>query len=113
MLKATSGFEKLITGCWFYYPTAFQGCADIVFGHGVRMGGQTDGRRENVCLGCISETIRCRKLRLGRDIGWGCRYATSWCDHDLAFDHAVVTSSLKILSRLYLRNCKVLEVDTW
>ena len=24
-----------------------------------------------VCRGCISETIRCRKLILGRDIGWG------------------------------------------
>ena len=27
------------------------------------------GRREIVCPGCISETIRCRKLILGRDIG--------------------------------------------
>ena len=27
------------------------------------------GRREKVCLGCISETVRCRKLILGRDIG--------------------------------------------
>ena len=26
-------------------------------------------RREIVCLGCISETVRCRKLILGRDIG--------------------------------------------
>ena len=29
------------------------------------------GRREIVCLGCISETVRCRKFILGRDIGWG------------------------------------------
>ena len=27
------------------------------------------GRREIVCPGCISETVRCRKLILGRDIG--------------------------------------------
>ena len=27
------------------------------------------GRREKVCLGCISETVRCRKLILGRVIG--------------------------------------------
>ena len=27
------------------------------------------GRREKVCPGCISETVRCRKLILGRDIG--------------------------------------------
>ena len=27
------------------------------------------GRREKVYPGCISETVRCRKLILGRDIG--------------------------------------------
>ena len=27
------------------------------------------GRREKVCPGCISETVRCRKLIHGRDIG--------------------------------------------
>ena len=27
------------------------------------------GGREIVCPGCISETLRCRKLILGRDIG--------------------------------------------
>ena len=41
------------------------------------------------------------------DIGWRCRCATSWCDLDLNFDLAVVTLSLKILSGLYLRKCKV------
>ena len=70
---------------------------------GVRAG----GRREIVCPGCISETVRCRKLILGRDIGWGCSCATSWSDFDLTFDLAVVTLSLKILSGLYLGNCKV------
>ena len=29
------------------------------------------GRREIVCPGCISGTVRCRKFILGRDIGWG------------------------------------------
>ena len=37
----------------------------------------------------------------------GCRCATSWSDLDLTFDLAVVTSSLKILSGLYLGNRKV------
>ena len=37
----------------------------------------------------------------------------SWSDLDLTFDLAVVTLSLKILSGLYLGNCKVYEVDTW
>ena len=37
----------------------------------------------------------------------------SWSDLDLTFDLAVVTSAYKILSGLYLGNCKVLEVDTW
>ena len=32
-------------------------------------GGRAGGRWEKVCLGCISETVRCRKLILGRDIG--------------------------------------------
>ena len=56
-----------------FYPTALKGCWGIVFTHGVRMGGWVDGRaggrREEVCLACISETISCRKLILGRDIG--------------------------------------------
>ena len=59
-----------------FYPTALKGCWGIVFTHGVRMGGRAGGmggrpggRREKVCPGCISETIRCRKLILGRDIG--------------------------------------------
>ena len=69
--------------------------------------GRSGGRREIVCLDCISETVRCRKFILGRDIGWGCRCATSWSDLDLTFDFAVVTLSLKILSRLYLDNHKV------
>ena len=37
----------------------------------------------------------------------GCRCATSWCDLDLTIDLATVTLSLKILSGLYLGNCKV------
>ena len=37
----------------------------------------------------------------------GYRCATPWCDLDLTFDLAVVTLNLKILSVLYLRNCKV------
>ena len=39
-------------------------------GHPVgRARGWVGGQREKVCPGCISETIRCRKLILGRDIG--------------------------------------------
>ena len=34
-----------------------------------RVGGLAGGRLEKVCPGCISETVRCRKLILGRDIG--------------------------------------------
>ena len=44
---------------------SFLPCRGIVFTHGVWMG----GRWEKVCLGCISETVRCRKLILSRDIG--------------------------------------------
>ena len=35
---------------------------------GVRAGGWAGGGKR-VCPGCISETVRCRKLMLGRDIG--------------------------------------------
>ena len=44
-----------------------------------------------VCPGCISETVSCMKLIFGRDIGLGCRCATSWCDLDLTSDLARVT----------------------
>ena len=33
--------------------------------------GLAGGQRKKVCPGCISETVRCRKLILGRDIGLG------------------------------------------
>ena len=32
-------------------------------------GGQAGGRWEKVCPSCISETVRCKKLILGMDIG--------------------------------------------
>ena len=54
-----------------FYHTARKGCRGIVFTHGVRMGGRVCRRREIVCPGCISETVRCRKFILGRDIAWG------------------------------------------
>ena len=77
------------------------------------MSGWAGGRQERVCLDCISETVRCRKLILGRDTGLRVRCTVSWCDLDLTFDFAVVTLTYKILTGLYLGNHKVLEVDTW
>ena len=66
-------------------------------------GQRVSGQWEKSCPDYISETVRCRKLILGRDIGWGVyRCATSWCDLDLTFDLAVVTLSLKILNCLVL-----------
>ena len=47
-----------------FYPTAFEG---IAFTHTVQMGGLVD-IGEKVCLCCISETIRCRKLKLDIDL---------------------------------------------
>ena len=89
--------------CLFFTP---QGLSGIVFTHGVRMGGWICGRWEKVHPGCLSETIRCRKLILGTLVKM-CRCATSWSDLDLTFELAVVTLSLKILSGLYLGNRKV------
>ena len=54
-----------------FNPTALKGCRGIVFTHDVRMGGHPRGRWEKVCPGCISETVSCRKLIRGRDIGLG------------------------------------------
>ena len=62
------GYSRLI---WYgnnnFYPTALKSCQGIVFTHVVTAG----GRQEKVCPGCISESVRCRKLILGREIGWG------------------------------------------
>ena len=48
-----------------FYPTALKG---VLFSPMVSRwaGGM---HREKVCLGCISETVRCRKLIFGTDIG--------------------------------------------
>ena len=37
----------------------------------------------------------------------------SWCNLDLTFDLAIVTLTFIILSRPYLRKCKLQEVDFW
>ena len=77
---------------------------DFAFTDGVRMG----GRQEKACPGSISETLRYKMLILSRKIGVkGCGCTMSWCDLDLTFDVTLVTLSLKILSRLYLRTNKV------
>ena len=65
LVRMSLRFGSLLKPIISFYPTALKGCRGIVFTHGVRMG----GRREKVCPGCISETVRCRKLILGRDIG--------------------------------------------
>ena len=52
-----------------FYPTALKGCQGIVFTHvSGRAGGRVAGK---VCPACLSETVRCRKLIRGRDIGYG------------------------------------------
>ena len=57
-----------------FYPTAVK-AVGVLFSPmvsrwvGGRAVGQADGRLEEVCTACISETVRCRKLILGRDIG--------------------------------------------
>ena len=59
-----------------FYPTDLKGCRGYCFHPwcpdgraGVLSGGRVGVRREKVCPGCILETVRCRKLILGRDIG--------------------------------------------
>ena len=74
-----------------------------LFTHGVQIGGRATGKS---CPRCISETVRCRKLIHGRDIGWGCRCATSWSDQDSTFDLTMVTLTYKILSELVLETVR-------
>ena len=49
-----------------FYPTALKGC-QVLFSPMVS--GWAGGRREKVCPGCISETVRCMKLILDSEIG--------------------------------------------
>ena len=62
-------FDCWMSICSHFYPTALKGCRGI-FSPMVSgwPGGQVGGGKK-VCPGCISETVRCRKLILGRDIG--------------------------------------------
>ena len=45
--------------------------------------------------GLYLKTVKCRKLILSRDIGYGYRCATSWYDFGLTFDFTIVTLTLK------------------
>ena len=70
---------------FLFYSTALKDCPGIVFSP-MHPDGWVGGGWEKVCLGSILETIRCRKMKLGRDIGGGgggggC--ATLWCNFDL------------------------------
>ena len=49
-----------------FYPSALR-AVRVLFSPMVF--GWVGGWREEVCPACISETVRCRKLILGRDIG--------------------------------------------
>ena len=44
---------------------------------------------------------------------WGCRYALSWCDLDLAFDLALVTLIYKILLKTTISLYMVGTLDGW
>ena len=55
-----------------FYPTAFKGCADIVFTHGIWMGGQAAGKSLSGLYLRNDEVHDVEtKLILSRDIGWG------------------------------------------
>ena len=40
----------------------------------------------------------------------GCKCAVLWWDLDLTFDLAIVILTVKMLSRLYLGNCKIVII---
>ena len=53
------------------------------------------------------------QLIIGRYIDWEYMCGMSNCNLDLTFDLVVMTLAIRILSRLYLPNQNVGEVDTW
>ena len=80
-------------------------CMGIVYTHYIQHLVQWAGgwREQYPRLGCISETIRCRKLILwDNDI---CLCMQHRGDLDLMFGLVVVTLTFKILSGLCLGNC--------
>ena len=58
---------------------------------------------------CILETVRCRKLKLGRDIGWGRRCAKSCCDLGVTFG----LGSAKMLSTVIDETYFFYHKDIW
>ena len=69
------------------------------------MGGQAGGRKKLIWA-LSQKPLRC-KMSIGRDLGLGYMHAVSWCDFDLTFDLAIMTLTFKIMSGLYVENCKV------
>ena len=66
-----------------------------------------------LCLGYILETIRFRKLILGRDISWGYMCARSWCDLDMSVDLAYLMPfdvSTRISDTIYLSYISLISV---
>ena len=62
-------FQHIVYVHIIFTSTAFQPMVSGLVG---RCGVVRSGRwQENSCLGCISETVKCRKLVLGWNIGWG------------------------------------------
>ena len=91
-----------------FYPPA---CAGIDFTHSVRMGGWIGRQWEKVVqLLYYIRNYKVLEVKLGRDIGWGSRCATSWCDLDLTFDLAAVILSLKIFPGYISENVRY---KTW
>ena len=67
-LSGLSPVMSMVLWLWIstFYPTALKDCRGIVFSHGVLMGGRLSGKS---LLQKQKQTVRCRKLILGRDIG--------------------------------------------
>ena len=99
-LNITDTALKVSRSLYFFTPQPLR-CPN-----GQASGGGGGRQREEVCLACISETVRCRQLILGRNIGRGCRCALSWSDLDLTCELAGVTLTYNILSGLYLETLR-------
>ena len=65
------GFENYFPGLLMLFTPQPLRAVGVLFSPMVSrwVGGRAGGRREEVCPACISESIRSRKLILGRDIG--------------------------------------------
>ena len=68
-IREIKQFTEMYSWFFFFFFFTPQPLRAVEVLFSLMVSGWAGGRREKVCPGCISETVWCRKLILGRDIG--------------------------------------------